>query len=147
MSAVLSSLKLVNVKRPTEMPPVQIRRNKLSNKLYQQIQLATAMLDGSTYAPKRMRSVRDRHTGEIKTMEMPVRVRQWWFTSDNGKICIQLKYGSKTLDITKGKNSVEVSSNEELIKVLDVLKSAVDAGELDAQIETAGAKLREGFRT
>ncbi len=145
MSAVLSSLKLVNVKRPTEMPPVQIRRNKLSNKLYQQIQLATAMRDGNTYAPKRMRSVRDRHTGEIKTIEMPVRVRQWWFTSDNGKICIQLKYGSNTLDIAKGKNSVEVSNNEELIKVLDVLKSAVEAGELDAQIEQTADSVKTRF--
>ena len=38
--SVLSSLKLVSAKRPTQMPSVQIRRNKLIGKLHQQIQLA-----------------------------------------------------------------------------------------------------------
>ena len=39
MSA-LSNLKLVAVKKPTHMPAIVIRRNKLSSKLWEQIQLA-----------------------------------------------------------------------------------------------------------
>ena len=34
---------------------------------------------------------------------------------------------------------------EELIKVLELFKSAVESGELDGQLEAAGLKLREGF--
>jgi len=146
MSAILNSLKFINAKRPTQTPAVQVRRNKLSNKLYDQIKLATALRDGTTYAPLRLRSVRDRDTGEIKRIELPKRIRQWWFTAENGKVCVQIKYGSKTLDIGgKGKTAVEVASGDELIKTLELIKSAVEAGELDGQLESAGLKLRDGF--
>jgi len=146
MSAILNGLKFVAAKRPTQVPPVQVRRNKLSNKLYEQIKMATALRDGTTYAPTHLRSVRDRDTGEIKRVEQPKRLRQWWFTAENGKVCVQIKYGSKSLDIGgKGKNSVEVASGDELIKVLELIKSAVEAGELDGQLESAGLKLRDAF--
>lgn len=146
MSAILNNLKFVAAKRPTHMPAVQVRRNKLSNKLFEQIKLATALRDGNTYAPLRLRSVRDRDTGEIKRMELPKRIRQWWFTADNGKVCVHIKYGSKTLELGgKGKNSVEVANGDELIKVLETIKSAVEAGELDIQLESAGLKLKDGF--
>lgn len=146
MSAILNNLKFVAAKRPTHIPPVQVRRNKLSNKLYEQIKLATALRDGNTYSPTHLRSVRDRDTGEIKRMELPKRIRQWWFTSESGKVCVQIKYGSKTLEVGgKGKNSVEVANGDELIKVLETIKSAVEAGELDVQLESAGLKLRDGF--
>lgn len=146
MSAILNCLKFVAAKRPTQMPAVQVRRNKLSKKLYEQIKLATALRDGSSYAPTHLRSVRDRETGEIKRIEQPKRLRQWWFTAENGKVCVQIKYGSKTLELGgKGKNSVEVTNGDELIKVLETIKSAVEAGELDVQLESAGLKLRGGF--
>jgi len=146
MSAILNGLKFVAAKRPAPIPPVQVRRNKLSNKLYDQIKLATALRDGTTYAPTRLRSVRDRDTGEIKRVEQPRRLRQWWFTADNGRVCVQIKYGSKTLDIGgKGKSAIEVASGDELIKVLELIKSAVEAGELDSQLESAGLKLRDAF--
>lgn len=146
MSAILNGLKFVAAKRPTQVPPVQVRRNKLSNKLYEQIKLATALRDGNTYMPTHLRSVRDRETGEIKRVQQPKRIRQWWFTNDNGRVCVQIKYGCKTLDIGgKGKNSVEVASCDELIKALELIKSAVEAGELDGQLESAGLNLRDGF--
>jgi hypothetical protein len=146
MSAILNGLKFVAAKRPTQIPAVQVRRNKLSNKLYYQIKLATALRDGTTFMPTHLRSVRDRETDEIKRIEQPKRIRQWWFTNESGKVCVQVKYGSKTLDIGgKGKNSVEVASGDELIKVLELIKSAVEAGELDGQLESAVTKLREVF--
>ena len=146
MSAILNGLKFINAKRPTQIPAVQVRRNKLSNKLYDQIKLATALRDGTTYAPTHLRSVRDRDTGETKRVQLPKRIRQWWFISESGKVCVQIKYGSKTLEVGgKGKNSVEVANGDELIKVLETIKSAVEAGELDVQLESAGLKLRDGF--
>jgi hypothetical protein len=59
----------VSAKRPTALPSIQIRRNKLSSKLYDQIELAKAMQDGRTYAPQSFRSVRDRNTGETRSIE------------------------------------------------------------------------------
>ena len=37
--SVLSNLKLVAVKKPRNMPAIVVRRNKLSSKLWEQIQL------------------------------------------------------------------------------------------------------------
>ena len=74
-----------------------------------------------------------------------MRVRQWWFVAENGKVCVSVKYGSYTIELSKGKPSVEVTSGSDLIKTLETIKSAVEAGELDAQIESASSVLRSGF--
>ena len=43
MSA-LSTLKLVAAKKPQHLPTIQLRRNKLSNKLWEQSQLAKSQI-------------------------------------------------------------------------------------------------------
>ncbi len=143
---VLSSLKLISAKRPSALPSVQVRRNKLCSKLHDQIMLAKAMADGSTYAPKRLRNVRDSGSGAITQVEVAKRVRPWFFTADSGKAVIQIRYGSKVIDFAKGKNSVEVANGTELISVLETLKTAVEAGELDAQIEAAADVVKARFK-
>ena len=145
MSA-LSSLKLVAAKRPTQMPSVQVRRNKLIGKIHHQIKLAEALSTGTTYAPTRLRSMRDRHTGETNTVEMPMHVRQWWFVTDSGSVALTIKYGSKVLEISKGKNAIEVSDGAQLLKALNQVKDAVIAGELDTQIESAANTVKARFK-
>lgn len=146
MTTSLAALKFVTQKRPTQIPAVQLRRNKLANKLHEQIQLVTAKKDGKNFAPLHFRSVRDRDTGEIKRIELPKRIRPWFFTSDSGKICLQIKYGSKVIDISgKNKSTIELASTDDLIKTLELVKTATLAGELDALLESAGLKLRDGF--
>ena len=51
MSA-FAGLKLVAAKRPQAATPIVLRRNKLSNQLFQQIELARCLSEGKTYAPK-----------------------------------------------------------------------------------------------
>jgi hypothetical protein len=41
---------------------------------------------------------------------------------------------------------VEVTSPEELINTLETIKAAVEAGELDGQIEAASQSLSAGFQ-
>jgi hypothetical protein len=38
-----------------------------------------------------------------------------------------------------------IVSNEQLVLPLELIKQAVEAGELDAQMDAAGVKLRDGF--
>jgi hypothetical protein len=59
---------------------------------------------------------------------------------------LSLFYGSKTLELSKGKTAVEIPSLMELPNVLEVVINAVQNSELDAQIEAASVKLREGFK-
>lgn len=145
MSA-LNGLKLVAAVKINAMSPVQFRRNKLSAKLADQIALAKAMKEGKTYSPTRVRSVKDRITGEVQTIEQARKVRPWWFRAESGKTCVQLKYGTKVLDFAKGKNAIEVATESELVSVLDALKKAVEAGELDTQIEATSASVRKAFK-
>jgi hypothetical protein len=145
MSA-LNSLKFVSAKRPNQIPEIQVRRNKLSNRLFSQINLAKALQNGESYTEKRFRTVRDKHTGETRSVELNKRVRQMWFVGENGKVCLQVKYGSRVLDFGRGKNAIEVSSADELINALTTLKSAVEAGELDSQLNLAADAVKERFK-
>lgn len=145
MSA-LATLKLVSAKKPQQMPSIQLRRNKLSNKLWEQIQLAKSQISGQPFVVTRFRSVKDRESGLRKQVEMPKRVRPWWFVTENGKVCVSIRYGSWTLELAKGKSSVEVGSPDELVMALETIKQAVEAGELDTQIEVASAGLKSGFK-
>lgn len=54
-------------------------------------------------------------------------------------------YVAQAIRLGKGKPSIRVDSAEDLIKALETVKVAVEAGELDSQIEIASAKLRSGF--
>lgn len=144
--SVLSSLKLISAKRPSALAPIQVRRNKLISKLMEQIQLATASQNGTAYAPKRQRSIKNAETGEVRQIEVAKRVRPWFFNDANGKLVVQLRYGSKVIDFAKGKNSVEVSNCAELITVLEALKTAVESGELDQQVSNAADAVKARFK-
>ena len=144
--STLNNLKLVAVKKPRNMPAIVIRRNKLATKLWEQINLAQSELNGKPFVVMKYRSVKDSETGLRKQIEVPKRIRPWWFQSEGGKVCVAVKYGSWTIELAKGKPSVEVASGEELVKALTAIKAAVEAGELDAQIEQASSALKQGFR-
>jgi hypothetical protein len=146
MSAVLSSLKLVNAKRQNSIDPVVFRRNKLNEKLKVQIAMALAMKKGETFTVKRIRKVRDEVSGLTSMVEVNKRVKTWWFTnSDTKKVAVQIFYGNKVIDLAKGKNAVEVANGDELIAVLSKLQEAVLDGSLDAQIEQAADSVKARF--
>jgi hypothetical protein len=143
--ATLATLKLSTAVKPTHMPAVQVRRNKLSNRLWEQIQLAKAQQSGTEFAPLRLRSFQDQETGVRKQVQTTKTVKQWWFTSDSGKLVMNVRYGARLIELAKGKSSIEIANKDQLISTLELIKQAVEAGELDAQIEVAANKLREGF--
>ncbi|MCF8186668.1 MAG: hypothetical protein K9J28_07615 [Sulfuritalea sp.] len=144
--STLNNLKLTAETKPQHIAPVQQRRNKLSHRLWEQIQLAKSQVDGTEFVVKKYRSFKDQETGLRKQIEVPKRIRPWWFVAANGKVCISIKYGTSVLELAKGKPSVEVDSPQDLIKALEAIKGAVEAGELDGQIEIASTNLRAGFK-
>jgi hypothetical protein len=144
MSA-FSGLKLVSVKRPQNVVPAVMRRSKLAGQLGEQIELARAQAAGVVYAPLRMRTVTDKGTGLRSSVQLAKRVKQWWFTADTGRVCLQVRYGTRVLDLKKNMNSIDVGSTTELLGVLEVVKRAVEEGELDAQIDAASAAVRARF--
>jgi hypothetical protein len=141
----LDQLKLSAVKKPAHLPAIVLRRNKLSNKLWEQIELAKSQIDGTQFVVKKYRSFTDKETGLRKQIEMPKRIREWWFKNELGKVCFSVKYGTRLLELAKGKHSVEVGNAAELVKALELVKHAVEVGELDTQIELASGAVRKGF--
>jgi hypothetical protein len=145
MSA-LANLKLIAAKRPVQMPPVVQRRNKLAKRIGEQIELAKAKQDGKTYAPTKQRMVKDEETGESKTIQVSKRIKEWWFVADSGKLVVSLRYGAKVIELAKGKGAVELGGKDDLVPTLETLKAAVEAGELDAQIEAVSGAVKAGFK-
>ncbi|MGV1017809.1 MAG: DUF6641 family protein [Fluviibacter phosphoraccumulans] len=143
--STLNNLKLTNAKRPQAMSAVVIRRHKLMKKLHEQQMLAEAIAAGKTYTATRLKNVVDTDTGLTKTIEVPRRVRAWWWTGEDGKICLNVKYGSSCLQIAKGKFAIEAGSIEGVIEALQTLKRATEAGELDGQIEAVAGEVKSGF--
>ena len=144
--STLGTLKLTAETKPQHIAPVQQRRNKLSHRLWEQIQLAKSQIEGKEFMVKKYRSFKDQETGLRKQLEVPKRIRPWWFISANGKVCISIKYGTSVLELAKGKPSVEVDSPQDLVKALETIKVAVESGDLDSQIELASTNLRAGFQ-
>ena len=142
----LSSLKLTAAKKPRALPESIKRRNKLLQKLKEQRELAAAMASGQTYMPRRLRTVRDQQTGERLVKELPVRIKAWWWTGEKGETLLSIFYGSKTLELAKGRTAIELTNPAELITTLDTVIQAVNNAELDAQIDAASTKLRDGFK-
>lgn len=143
---LLNTLKLTAARKMRAVPEVVKRRNKLLQKLGEQRALAEALLQGQNYAPKRLRSYKDADTGARVLKEVPVRIKPWFWTGEKGETLLAVQYGSRQIELTKGKSAIEVGSESNLLNVLDVLLMAVQNGELDAQIEAASTKLREGFK-
>jgi hypothetical protein len=142
----LANLKLIAAKKPTQLSPVVQRRNKVAKRIGEQIQLANAKQDGKTYAPTKQRKVTDAETGDSKMISVPKRIKEWWFVTDTGKLCVQLRYGAKVVEFAKGKTAVELAAADQLVSTLETLKAAVEGGELDAQLESAAASAKAGFQ-
>jgi hypothetical protein len=143
--SALAKLKLVSSKRQRTINPVQVRRHKLVSRLHEQIELAKAKLEGRTYTPTRLRGYRNVDTGERRTMEVPKRVKEWYWTAENGKINLSIRYGSTIIELAKERNAIEVRNLEELLEALSAIKQATLNGELDDAILQASDKLRAGF--
>jgi hypothetical protein len=140
----LSALKLIAAKSSSTISPTQQRRNKLLKKIGEQMALAAATIKGESYTQKRFRTVTNEH-GQRVSVEVPKRVRAWWWQQDNGKFALGIKYGSKTVPLSAKANAVECATLQDVCDALLLIKNAVLAGELDTQIEAVSVKLRVGF--
>ncbi len=145
-TSILNTLKLTAARKSRALPDVVKRRNKLLQKLTEQRELAAALEQGQHYAPKRLRSLRDADTGARVVKEVAVRIKPWFWTGEKGECLLAINYGSKQIELQKGKTAIDVGSADNLVTVLETVITAVKNGELDVQIEAASTKLREGFK-
>jgi hypothetical protein len=142
---IIASLKVTNVNRPRQQPVIVQRRNKLINALHDQLELARAEAEGREYLKTRRRHVRNPVTGEYAEAMVSRRPRAWFWTADDGKVYINLRYGTRVIEIAKGKSAIEVGERRQLVAVIDAAKQAVAAGEFDVQINAARNEVGKRF--
>jgi hypothetical protein len=140
----IAKLKLVSSKRERNLSPILLRRQKLASKIEEQIELALCQKNGTLYTPKRLKTVKN-EAGERVVVETTKRVKEWFWKTPNNKLHLSVRYGSKTLELAKGKNAIELSTQDELIETLALLQQVVIGGELDEAITNASEKLKAGF--
>lgn len=122
----ISTLKLTEYKPQQVNGGIFARRRKLLDKLEQQIQLAT----NPDYAPSKTVWVQG-EDGIERKVEVAKRVKRWWVENLDGTVTLTVRYGSKPIELAKGKNAIELSGLDEVGKVLVGMKQAVFDGELD----------------
>jgi hypothetical protein len=131
----INGLQLVAYERANSTDPKLKRRRKLLDKLTEQQRIA----EDNRYQPTAQKWV-DGVDGERKRIEVPKRVKRWWGKDANGNTVLTVRYGSKLLELAKGKQAIKLASDADVAKTLHMIAEAVEAGELDAAIEQqAGA--------
>ena len=142
---IIASLKVTNADRPRQQPVIVQRRNKLINALHDQLELARAEAEGREYLKTRRRHMKNTVTGEYAEAVVSRKPRAWFWTANDGKVYISLRYGTRVIEIAKGKSAIEVGEKRQLVPVIEALKQAVAAGELDNHLNAAGAAVSQRF--
>jgi hypothetical protein len=111
--------------------PLLIRRAKLIRRLEEQ----KALFANPAYVAVEQRWETDTE-GRKEPVERKRKVRRWWREDITGNVLLTVKYGQKTIEFEKGKAAIALPAKENVPEVLDILISAVRAGELDEQLNT-----------
>jgi hypothetical protein len=133
-TSLMSTLKLVTASRENKVSPVLQRRQKLIKKIDEQMELAKAQANGSIYSPTKFKNIVNAETGTNEYKQVPKRIRAWWWKNEAGKWNLVVRYGARIIELGKGKNSIELENEAAILPTLEVIKKAVEAGELDDAI-------------
>ena len=119
-------------------------RAKFLAALDNQIRCAEAFIAGETSYTVTKRRYVTQDDGERKLTEKPVTVRPWWFLMDGGYF-LSPRYANRPLELTtKGKPSIACGEGiDDVLDVLNSVREATVAGELDKALEASATAARE----
>jgi len=126
---VLTTLKFVKYSPANKTTTEAVRRRKLTAQIEEQLALAA----NADYRPTKIKRVKDAE-GNVEKIEVEKRVKRWWSATADGKVNLTIRYGSKAIEFEKGKNAIELDSEEQVADTLLKVKDAVTAGEFDELI-------------
>ena len=126
--SVLKTLNFVVAAKRSNDPTI-LRRAKLLTQLQQQRALASDPM--FIAVPQRRRKCED---GDKRLVARQKRVKRWWYVDPIGNCYLTINYGSRRLELDKGKSAIAVCGKDNLVATIDAVIAAVEAGELDAAI-------------
>ena len=128
----LKTLTLTLAPHQIERNPKLIRRQRLIERLKEQIKLAA----DPTFTVLVRRWIKDLN-GIKQPFDRQKRIKPWWRADGSGNLVLVLKNGLKTIELEKGKPGIAVGTQGRLEAVLNTLIAATKAGELDGALEAS----------
>lgn len=124
--SVIASLKLIEFKPQNAQGRIFVRRRKLVEKIEQQIKLVA----DPSYAPTKLIWAADEN-GIQQRREVAKRIKRWWVENIDGSAQLTIRYGSKPLELARGKSAIACENIEVIGSILENVKQAVIDGEFD----------------
>ena len=106
--------------------PVMKRREKMLSQLEQQRNLA---MDPS-YTIVQQRWVKDEN-GVKQPVERHKQIKRWWLRNGMGDCLLIIRYGSRVLELQKGKAAIDTGGEVNLVSVIEEIMRMTKEGELD----------------
>ncbi len=129
---ILEKLNLTEQTRAAAVTSPEARlRSNMAEGIDLQIAAAKAMLNGETFIRRAPRWIDDPETGERVRKDMPVRFLPWYWKDEQGSYMLEVRYANKRIELKPKKTAIEVGEPDHLVPTLEVLRDAVNAGELD----------------
>ena len=124
--STLKALNIVALPKLSKNDPTLQRRVKLLTQLEQQRELAA----NPNYVVS-LQKWRKQEDGSKFLVERQKRVKKWWVVDLMGNCFFTIRYGSKLLEIEKGKSGIAVGDKDNLVAVIEAVIAAVKNGEFD----------------
>ncbi|RCU49171.1 hypothetical protein DU002_12515 [Corallincola holothuriorum] len=142
MTKLLNQLTITAKPEKTKLSPIEKRQQKLIAKLTEQQEMAKCLLEGVEFTAYKFKSITDPETHIKNRVKVPKRIRPWFYQIKDSYF-LEIKYGSKSLELAKGKTAITVSEKENLPDVIATVINAVKNSELDAQLNAIQAPARK----
>lgn len=127
----LSKLSFKTVERTAQQrDPVQDRRAKLLAAIDEQKLVLAAKIKGEQHVVEKPKWMTNEQ-GEKVLVKVQRHVRPWFFAQDAGWY-VQCRYGARVMLVDGKNNAVFVKQLADVGPVLDAIRAAAQAGELDA---------------
>ena len=129
----IKSLTLCVAPTPGTENPTISKRMKLIERLEQQRLLAK----DPNFSISVKRTIKSPE-GTKSVVERQKRVKSWWRRDETGQVVLSLRAGFRVIEIEKGKSGILVGSMDKMDAVITTIIDAVNAGELDQHLASAG---------
>lgn len=142
----IADLKLSPLTKSSGKDPVLVKREKMIERLSEQITLLNSLKTNHLSGQFRNLKRRNPETGIVELVQSDKKISPWWWNTRDGKYFLSVKYGTQTLELSKGKGAIIVDGLNGVESTLKILLDGTSKGELDEILNQAGSSLRKRFK-
>jgi hypothetical protein len=121
-----AKLNFVSLPKNFRNDPVMKRREKMLSQLEQQRNLA----QDPSFTIVQQRWVKDEN-GVKQPVERHKQIKRWWLRNGMGDCLLIIRYGSRVLELQKGKAAIDTGGEANLVAVIEEIMRMTKEGELD----------------